>query len=247
MDHLLPPRSVARTRFRELSGCLQRRTGHDRIDMASCMPCAGGPRAPLAELPCRGDASAPAPAPGLSAHLLALLPPELSAGDSPTLSTPPNSSSLAGLCSPGYAGGACTDWEEGRQGGGACLGQPEVPAGAGEGLLARARGFSRAVLASPLARSALLALEAGRCHPATEAGEQGMQWTLAQMLALYLRAGLDGTGERARSRQTSLPAPPARAAPCVRARAAPAHPLPTWALHRNPAQAAAVPAAQQSS
>ena len=45
---------------------------------------------------------------------------------------------------------------------------------------------------SPLVRSALLHLELTGTHPAVEgSGAQGLQWTLAQALALHLRAGFD--------------------------------------------------------
>lgn len=50
--------------------------------------------------------------------------------------------------------------------------------------------FMRALLGSPVLLSALLALELEGSHPVVEeSGAQGLDWTVAQMLALHLKSG----------------------------------------------------------
>lgn len=61
----------------------------------------------------------------------------------------------------------------------------------------RLQGFMQRMLSSPVVMSALLLLEAEGGHPpAEDIGCAGLRWTLAQMLALYLKAGYT-EGERA--------------------------------------------------
>ena len=53
----------------------------------------------------------------------------------------------------------------------------------------------RCLATSPLVQSALLSLEVGSCHPTVDGAQPflavGMQWTLAQLLALHLRTVSD--------------------------------------------------------
>lgn len=118
---------------------------------------------------------------------------------------------------------------------------PQQSAAAGDALaeqvqlLGRANSFLRCVAGSPLLKSALLALEAAGAHPPVLAGSAapaGLEWTLAQMLALSRRAG-DNTGVCAcgkRAGQWSVAGPPTQrvcvAADPSTARRSPAPPRP---------------------
>ena len=118
---------------------------------------------------------------------------------------------------------------------------PQQSAAAGDALaeqvqlLGRANSFLRCVAGSPLLKSALLALEAAGAHPPVPAGSAapaGLEWTLAQMLALSRRAG-DNTGVCAcgkRAGQWSVAGPPTQrvcvAADPSTARRSPAPPRP---------------------
>ena len=59
----------------------------------------------------------------------------------------------------------------------------------------RASRFMQAAARSPVVQSALCAVEAGGRHPQHDgSGMHGLDWTLAAMLALHLRAGYDKGG-----------------------------------------------------
>ena len=79
-------------------------------------------------------------------------------------------------------------------------------------LWRRIHSFMRCVAGSPLVQSALLSLELGGTHPAR--AEEGvpaaaaLDWTLAQLLALHIKAGLP-EGERRRRPACCLPLMPA--------------------------------------
>jgi hypothetical protein len=62
-------------------------------------------------------------------------------------------------------------------------------------LLDRAESFLEALLRSSLIQSALLSLEVSGSHPVHEHGcVHGIEWTIAQMLALHLKAGYASGG-----------------------------------------------------
>lgn len=160
-------------------------------------------RAPLAEIPAacfsRGTCSSTGHKKGLcpQAALALLAAAEAVGFDSPTLSTPP---STVGAYATPCLSPSCPSQDEGLHitgrtvavswscDGICALGRLPA-AGDDSQLRARAAAFAASVQQSSLAHSALLALGEARRHPATEGGECGLEWTLAQMLALHLRAG----------------------------------------------------------
>lgn len=123
-----------------------------------------------------------------------------------TPNTPPASNALAAASPtlvPGAPAAAASSPSSSSQGLAAASLEAAAQAAAKVAAVAaiwgRIQSFMHAVLGSPLVISALLGLEVDGSHPVHEdSGMCGLQWTLAQMLALHLRAGYT-SGEAAQA------------------------------------------------